>query len=438
MPLRVVDCAREDFRQALADRGLAVSGQISNTVAQIIEQVRAEGDEALLGLSRRFDAPNLQSLEVTQQELEEASVSPDEEEAIRLAYQRILDFHRRQLDAVTQGWIARNGGYEWQIDSETRLGQRMTALQRVGIYVPGGGAAYPSSVLMLAGPAQAAGVKDLVCATPARADGTLHPGVLVALRTAGIESAYKVGGAGAIAALALGTQSIPRVDKIAGPGNRYVNEAKRQLWGAVGLDGFAGPSEVCVLSDGSGQARFVIADFLAQIEHAPDNAGFLVCIGPDHLEELQRELERQLREAPRRNILDQAIKNESLAFLAHDIDQAIELVNFIAPEHLTLSVREPESLLSKVKNAGCVLMGEWTPESAADYALGPSHTLPTGGAARFASPVNVLDFLTIQSFAALTREQSKPICHIAETFGNMEGLPAHAYGAAVRSHPPTA
>jgi histidinol dehydrogenase len=432
MPLRVIDCRQENFRSRLGHRGSATSDGVAKIVADIIEQVRTQGDEALLRLAKQFDSPDLSGIAVCDEELDRSAVSITDRETIENAFERILAFHRKQLSVVTSGWTQRDAGYEWQMDAQTRLGQRMTPLKRVGIYVPGGRAAYPSSVLMLAGPAQVAGVEEIVCTTPAQPDGTLHPAVLAALSAAGVKKTFKVGGAGAIAAMALGTESVPRVDKVAGPGNKFVNEAKRQLWGTVGLDGFAGPSEVCVLADETANAAFAAADFLTQIEHAPDNAGFLISTDAEKLSQIVAEIERQLAIAPRREILEEALAKESLGFLARNLDEAIEIVNAIAPEHLTVAVRNSEAILGRLVNAGCVLMGDWTPESAADYALGPSHTLPTGGAARFAGPVNVMDFLKIQSFAQMTKEQSAAISPLAEAFGTIEGLPAHAFGAKIR------
>lgn len=431
--MRVIDCRQEEFGAFLADRGPRRGPDLERTVSEIIESVRLRGDEALLESARRFDAPGLASLVVDEREIADASVEPEQEWAIKDAHCRISDFHRRQLELLASSWKPEGPGFRWQIDPENRIGQRISPLNRVGLYVPGGGAAYPSSVLMLAGPAYAAGVRDIVLTSPAQRNGSLLPAVLVALRAAGVSRVFKVGGAAAIAAMALGTESVPRVDKIAGPGNRFVNEAKRQLWGKVGLDGYAGPSEVCVVADDACNARFAAADLLTQIEHAPDNAAFLVCLSRPKLDEILAEVERQLEGAPRADVMRAALADESLAFIARDLIEAADIVNEIAPEHLTLAVRDPEALFSRIRSAGCVLMGEWTPESGADYCLGPSHTLPTSGAARFGSPVNVLDFLKIQSFADLTREQFQPLARIVEVFGEMEGLPTHAAGASLRS-----
>ena len=298
--------------------------------------------------------------------------------------------------------------------------------------MPGGNAVYPSSVLMNVLPANWAGVARTFVTTPAGRDGALHPAVLVALRLADVTQAFKIGGAAAIAALALGTESVPRVDKIVGPGNRFVNEAKRQLWGQVGLDGYAGPSEVCVLADDEANDEFAAADLLTQVEHAPDNAGFLVCLSRAKLDAILAAAERQLKNAKREETMRAALRDHSLAIVARDLDEALEIVNAVAPEHLTLAVKDPEKAMEKVRNAGCILLGEHTPESAGDYCLGPSHTLPTSGAARWQSPVNVLDFLKVQSVARLSSADLQPLIPTIETLAEVEGFPAHGFGATVR------
>ena len=243
---------------------------------------------------------------------------------------------------------------------------------------------------------------------------------------------YKVGGAYAIAALALGTESIKPVDKIVGPGNRFVNEAKRQLWGRVGLDGYAGSSEVCVLADDKANASFAAADLLTQVEHAEDNAGFLVCTSRSKLDEILAEADRQMSGALREGTMRAALAHEGWAIVARDLSEALDLVNWIAPEHLSVATEDPENLLGRIQNAGCVLLGEWTPESAGDYAIGPSHTLPTAGAARFGSPVNVFDFVKVQSVSHLTRSELMELTPVIEAFGEMEGFPTHGHGATIR------
>lgn len=431
--MRVIS-AQEDVFAILRKRSVARDAQTQAIVAAIIEDVRHRGDAALVESARKFDAPDLTSVVVSAEEIAEAHVSEPHLDAIRVAISRIRSFHQAQLDVATAGMTPSERGWTWKREAGEAafLGQRYLPVVAAGAYVPGGNAAYPSSVMMNAIPAQVAGVERIAVTTPARRDGSLPTAVLVALREVGIHQAYKVGGAAAITALALGTESIERVDQIVGPGNRFVNEAKRQLWGQVGLDGYAGPSEVCVLADDSADAAMAAADLITQVEHAPDNAGFLIAISQAKLDEIVAEVERQIAEAPRQETIRAALANESLAIVATDLSQAIDIVNAIAPEHLTAAIRDPEAVLGRLQNAGCVLLGEWTPESAGDYCLGPSHTLPTSGAARFGSPVNVLDFIKIQSLSRMSPASLMPLIPVIEAFGEMEGFPAHAYGATVR------
>ncbi len=458
--LTILDCATHDPFTLLKKRTIHRDDATERVVKEIIEDVRTRGDLALLENARKFDAPGLESIVVERSEIdafleksagEEHPITQNRRDAMTLAGNRIQEFHRRQMEAVTAGWQQvgqykfafrkgepsdnRGRNYGWQSPNfkEGVLGQRLVPLESAGVYVPGGNANYPSSVLMNVLPAKAAGLSDIVVTTPARKDGTLSPEVLYALGLTMTFRAFKIGGAAAIAALALGTESVPRVDKIVGPGNRFVNEAKRQLWGTVGLDGYAGPSEVCVLADDQANARFAAADLLTQIEHAPDNAAFLVTVSRAKLDEILAEVETQLRGAQREETMRTALKNESMAFVARDMAQACEIVDAIAPEHLTLATQDPERTMESIHNAGCILLGEWTPESAGDFCLGPSHTLPTSGAARFGSPVNVLDFLKVQSVSRLTREGLQALTPTIEAFGEMEGFPTHARGASIRS-----
>lgn len=432
----IYNCSEVDPFVILRKRSLHRDSSTEKIVSEIIEAVRTRGDEALLESARRFDAPGLPSILVTQQEIEAAEVEDKVLEAIRTSASRVRAFHQMQAKVLFGERI-----YGWwktpdlSTDSQRGglgLGQRFRPLTSAGVYVPGGNATYPSSVIMNAIPAQCAEVKNVFVTTPARQNGTLAPAVLVALREVGIQKAFKVGGAAAIAALALGTESISRVDKVVGPGNRFVNEAKRQLWGQVGLDGYAGPSEVAVLADDHANATFAAADLLTQIEHAPDNAGFLVTLSRAKADEILAEAERLMTGQPREAAMRAALKNESMVFIAKDLAQAVEIVNAIAPEHLTLAVEKPETVVDSIQNAGCVLLGEWTPESAGDFCLGPSHTLPTAGAARFGSPVNVLDFVKVQSVSRLDFATLEPLIPVIEAFGEFEEFPIHGHGATVR------
>jgi histidinol dehydrogenase len=452
--IRIIDARTEDPFVALKSRTAGRDETEAATVAAIIDDVRRRGDEALLENARKFDAPELTDIRVSEAEMAEATLPPDQAKALEVAADRIFDFHNKQYDRLIAGpeptEVALQGMHgaeedhlvfvrsrEWWATDRLggRLGQRLVPVDTVGAYVPGGRANYPSSVLMNVLPARAALVRNAVVTTPADRDGKLSPAVLVALRTVRFSKefrAFKIGGAAAIAALALGTESVPRVDKIVGPGNRFVNEAKRQLWGAVGLDGYAGPSEVCILADETSNAKFAAADLLTQIEHAPDNCAFLVCSEEAKLREILAEVDRQATGAPREQILRQALAGESIAFLARDGIQAIDIVNAVAPEHLGIITRDPESDMSRIRNAGCILLGEWSPEAAGDFCAGPSHTLPTSGAARFGSPVNILDFLKVQSLIRMTREELQELTPIIHTFAEMEGFPTHGQGASVR------
>ncbi len=464
--LRVVEAGKDDL-SFIDDRGtIRRDPQLERIVAEIIEDVRTRGDEALLESARKFDAPGLSSIQVTAQELEEAALERKEFEALRFALHRVRTFHLHQLEVILDGWFDEFGNspsthgmadvlelreprkpieVHWAISKrpsnkfdrmprsgDLGVGQRMRSINAGGVYVPGGNAAYPSSVLMNAIPATVAMVPRIAVTTPARKDGTLPPAVLVALREVGVDQAFKVGGAAAIAALALGTESVQRVDKIVGPGNKFVNEAKRQLWGAVGLDGYAGSSEVCVFFDGTQNARFAAADLLTQIEHAPDNVGFLVAVGTEALQAVLAELELQLTGAPREASMREALETVGCAIVVPDFETGCEVCNRIAPEHLSLAVKDPEKALERIANAGCILVGEWTPESAGDYVLGPSHTLPTAGAARWQAPVSVAEFLKLQSVVQASPEDMRELGPAIEALATLEGFPAHANGATVR------
>jgi histidinol dehydrogenase len=452
--IKILDSTVDDISAALRGRTVQRDDETESVVKAIIDDVRQRGDAALLDNARKFDAPNLESIVVTEEEMESVQISEALRKEIDHAAARISTFHLAQFKAITDGWgenisvtidgarstlvdPAIENGWSWSLQgySASRLGQRMLPVSSAGVYVPGGNAMYVSSVLMNAIPANHAYVNKIYVTTPARPDGTLHPAILYAMNVAVAALSlkpFKIGGAAAIAALALGTESVPRVDKIVGPGNRFVNEAKRQLWGQVGLDGYAGPSEVCVLADDAANEEFAAADLLTQVEHAPDNAGFLVCLSRGKLNAILAAAERQLKGAPREATMRQALAGTSLAIVARDLDEAVDIVNAIAPEHLTLAVVDPEKAMKKVRNAGCILLGEYTPESAGDYCLGPSHTLPTSGAARWQSPVNVLDFLKVQSVVRLSREELQPLIPTIEALAEVEGFPAHGFGATVR------
>ncbi len=443
--VQIVDTTTEDALALLRHRSVKRDLDTEGIVRTIIEDVRTRGDQALLEIGRKFDSPNLTSLRVTDAEIESANVPENARLAIAVSARRVRDFHELQLNALTAGLFPTGTGYGWSVvDGKQNgandfgpgtLGQRLLPVSAAGIYVPGGGAPYASSVIMNAVPAIVAGAGKVVITSPAAESGGLAPAVLAAIRELGIKDAFKMGGAGAVAALAFGTETVPKVDTIAGPGNRFVNEAKRQLWGTVGLDGYAGPSEVCVLADVQANAAWAAADLLTQIEHAPDNAAFLITLSRAKADEILAAVESQLTGAAREATMRAALKNESLVIIVRDLEEAADVVNAIAPEHITVALHSPEAFLGKIRNAGCVLLGEWTPESAGDFTLGPSHTLPTSGAARFGSPVNVLNFLKVQSVAHLTRAQLEPLIPTIKAFGEMEGFPTHAHGATIRFEP---
>lgn len=433
----IYDAGDPRLRERL-ERGGSGDRALRDSVARLVEEVRDRGADAVREAVRRFDAPSIESLLVTPDEIEQAEVSEGDLEAIHASIERVREFHDLQLDALTQGWEDLDVGWAWRTaavgdDEESGfIGQRLLPLGRVGVYAPGGKAAYPSSVIMNAVPALAAGVQDVVLATPPGKDGRIPDAVLVAARQLGISEILKAGGASAIASLALGIDGLKRVDKIAGPGNRYVNEAKRQLWGEVGIDGYAGPSEVAVFALSDADPHSAAADLLTQIEHSEDNAGFLVTLSRDQADAILAAAEEILEGAERREVMRQSLASKGAVIIAADHEQAVRAINEIAPEHLAIVGEEANAVLTEITNAGCVALGEWTPQSAGDYATGPSHTLPTGGAARYGSPVNVLDFLKVQSISNLTDTGLGDLAPTIAAFGQMEGLPLHGAAAQMR------
>ena len=438
--------ARVDDLRFLGRRFPARDELTEQIVADIIADVEQRGDEALLESARKFDAPGLTSLLVTQEEIESAVVSPDLDAALDVVISRVRRFHSAQAAVLREPTQWRDGGYQWWLsenrpanaiathfkeDSASRVGQRYVALNSAGVYAPGGRAAYPSSIYMNAIPAIEAGVPSITVCTPARLDGTLIPAQLVVLRKLGITRVAKVGGAAAIAAMAIGTESVPRVDKIAGPGNRWVNAAKRQLWGRVGLDGYAGPSEVAVVADETSRPEWAAADLITQIEHAPDNIAFLITWDDNVRKAIVNEITRQIASSPSINTLRESAAH-SYAILVESRAQAAEILDLIAPEHASLAVANPEEFLGQVRNAGCILLGDYSPESAGDYVAGPSHTLPTSGAARWQNPVSVLDFIKVQSIIRMSEAELLKLGPAGEQLAQTEEFPAHAAGFSVR------
>jgi histidinol dehydrogenase len=426
--IRIVRADGEEgtaFLEELARRRAAVSAEAEEVVRPILTGVREKGDAALLEYARRFDGASLApgTLRVTPDEVKQAfdQLRPEAIEALRLAAARIDHFHRRQLP---DSWFLTEEG--------AVLGQLCRPLDAVGIYIPGGKAVYPSTVLMNGVPAAVAGVKRRVLCTPVTAGLTVHPAVLVAASLAGIAEIYKVGGAQAIAALTYGTDSIPRVDKVVGPGNVYVATAKRLVAGLVGIDGIAGPSEVVVVADETADPAYIGADLLAQAEH--DEMAMAVCITVSEAlaAAVVVELKRQLADLPRRRIAEASLARNGAVLVVPTLDAAFALVNRIAPEHVELHCQDPWSQLDHIRHAGAVFVGAFSPEALGDYLAGPNHVLPTGGTARFASPLSVEDFLHRTSLLHFTEEGLKRLAGPAVTLASLEGLDGHSRAVRIR------
>ncbi|MCX6358398.1 MAG: histidinol dehydrogenase [Armatimonadetes bacterium] len=414
---------RQAAERAMRRDALHDNPEAEAVVSAIIARVRSEGDAALLDLGRRFDCPEMSSLKVTQEEWDAgtASVPAAHRDALELCAGNVRDFHERHR---RESWI--------HADGDRLVGQMLRPLDAVGVYVPGGTAAYPSTVLMCVIPAKVAGVRRVTVATPCGRSGKLHPLVLLAARIAGADEILLAGGAQAVAALAYGTETAPRVDKIVGPGNVYVNLAKRQLWGRVDMDMLAGPSEVCVLADESANPEFVAADLLVQAEHDADAAAYLITPSPALAQRVQRSVKRQLADLPRRAILEQALAAHGAILVTKDLAEAVDLANACAPEHLALMVEDPLAWLPRVRNAGAILMGPHTPQTVGDYGAGPSHTLPTSGTARFASPLNVDTFVKKTSVIQYSPAALAAIAPALTALAEAEGFGAHAEAVRVR------
>ena len=398
--------------------------RVEEPVAAILADVKRRGDEAVLEYTRRFDRCDIASLAVTEAEIEEAfaAVEPEFLEVLQKAAANIREFHTAQ---VRQSLVLtpRSG---------VVLGQRITPIERVGLYVPGGTAAYPSTVLMDAIPAKIAGCEMIVMATPPGADGKINPAILAAAKIAGVTDIFKMGGAQAVSALAYGTESVPKVDKIVGPGNAFVAEAKKQVFGMVAIDMIAGPSEILVLADGKSDARVVAADMLSQAEHDRNATAVLVTESMDLAKAVQQELEIQLEALPRRDIARASVDNNGMIIVAESLTVGIEVANKLAPEHLELQVDDPFAYLDSIRNAGSVFLGRSCPEALGDYFAGPNHTLPTSGTARFSSPLGVDDFIKKQQFLYYTPDALDAVAGDVAQFARKEGLEAHARSALVR------
>ncbi len=404
-------------------RGTAATS-VEDIVSGIIENVKANGDKALFEYCEKFDKAKLSTLEVSAEEIEEAfnAVEPKFVEIIEKAAVNVREFHSRQV---------RNSFILNEKDGVV-IGQKVLPIEKVGLYVPGGTAAYPSTVLMDSIPAKIAGCKEIVMVTPPNAEGKVNPVILAAAKIAGVDRIFKLGGAQAVAALAYGTQSVPKVDKIVGPGNAFVAEAKKQVFGMVSIDMIAGPSEILVVADKTCNPKFVAADLLSQAEHDKMASAVLVCDDMDFAEAVSAELERQIPLLPREEIARTSIDNNGKIIVADDLLKAIDIANEIAPEHLELCMDNPFDYLDKIKHAGSIFMGKYCPEALGDYFAGPNHTLPTSGTARFSSPLSVDDFVKKTQYTYYTRDALSKVADDVAFFAEKEGLSAHARSATIR------
>ena len=400
------------------------SAGVESIVADVIANVRKNGDRALKEYTKKFDKADLDSLEVTQDEIDEAFAQVDDKfiEIIRKAKENIGNFHKRQV----------KNSFVISEQDGVILGQKVIPIEKVGVYVPGGTAPLPSTVLMTVVPAVIAGVSQIVMATPPNSEGKVNPAILAAAKVAGVSRIFKIGGSQAVAALAYGTESIPAVDKIVGPGNAFVAEAKRQVFGIVDIDMIAGPSDICVVADGTNDPVVVAADMLSQAEHDKMAAAVLITDSRELAENVRDQIEIQLKKLPREEIARTSVDDNGRIIIAESIDRAVEIANEVAPEHLEICVDNPFDYLGKVKNAGSVFLGKNCPEPLGDYFAGPNHTLPTNGTARFSSPLSVDDYVKKTQFTYYTREALAKVSEDVACFAEKEELAAHARSARVR------
>ena len=403
---------------------------IDATVAKILLAVKEKGDEAVLVFTKQFDRLNINQvseLEIPQKDLEQAykSLAADQKSALDIAAQRVRTYHEQQkIEAGCHSW-------EYEEADGTRLGQKVTALDRVGIYVPGGKAAYPSSVLMNAIPAKVAGVQEVIMVVPTP-DGARNPLVLAAAYLAGVDRVFTIGGAQAVGALAYGTKTVPAVDKIVGPGNAYVAAAKRRVFGIVGIDMIAGPSEILVLCDGSSDPDWVAMDLFSQAEHDEQAQSILLCPDAAFIEQVQASMNKLLPEMPRAKVIEASLTNRALLIQVRDMSEACEIANAIAAEHLEICAIDPRKWAEKIRHAGAIFMGNYTSESLGDYCAGPNHVLPTARTARFSSPLGVYDFIKRSSMIEVSEAGAQTLGKVASTLAHGEGLQAHARAAEMR------
>ena len=398
---------------------------VAGIVTDIIDNVRKDGDKALFEYSEKFDKANLTSLEVTEAEIEEAFslVEPHFIEVLKKAAKNIEEFHKKQV----------RNSFVLNETEGVVTGQKVTPIEKVGLYVPGGTAAYPSTVLMDSIPAKIAGCRYICITTPPSTDGKVNPVILAAAKIAGVDKIFKVGGAQAVAALAYGTETVKKVDKIVGPGNAFVAEAKRQVFGRVSIDMIAGPSEILVIADGKSDPAFVAADLLSQAEHDKNASAVLVTDSEELAEKVAIEIENQLKLLSREEIARASVDNNGKIIVADNLEDVFAVANEIAPEHLELCVDNPFDYLDKIKNAGSIFMGRYCPEALGDYFAGPNHTLPTSGTARFSSPLSVDDFVKKSQFVYYSKNALDKVASDVAFFAEKEGLTAHAKSASIRS-----
>lgn len=428
--MRLLDSTAPDFQDSLDALGVPMDdqdGAVVDSVAEIIRTVRAKGDRALLAYNEKFDgwhAESVDDLEVTKAQMDEALDSIPQEQRVALtgAAQRIRDFHEHQL------------GRDWRIQDAygNQLGQRVTALDSAGVYVPGGKASYPSSVLMNAIPARVAGVRNVVMVSPTP-NGELNPLVLAAASLADVDRFYRVGGAQAVAAIAYGCAGLPQVAKIVGPGNRFVAEAKRQVFGQVAIDMIAGPSEILIIADGSADPDWMAMDLFSQAEHDESAQALMLCPDADYIQAVSDSVDRLLPDMPRAQIIAASLQRRGALIKTRDLNEAAKISNALAPEHLELAVVDPEKLLTEIHDAGAIFMGIHSCEALGDYCAGPNHVLPTAGTARFSSPLGVYDFQKRSSIIQCTAEGAKPLADIADVLARGESLTAHAQSAQLRA-----
>lgn len=427
--MRTVTLTKEstkDILENLLKRSPSSYGKYETAVAQILDKVKQEGDKALFGYTKEFDKADItaENIKVTEEEIKEAyeQVDPELLAVIRKALVNIRTYHEKQRQ---NSWFTSS-------ESGTMLGQKVTPLYRVGVYVPGGKAVYPSSVLMNIVPAKVAGVPNIVMCTPPGKDGKVYPTTLVAAREAGADVIYKAGGAQAIAAMAFGTESIPKVDKIVGPGNIFVALAKKAVYGHVSIDSVAGPSEILVLADDTANPHYVAADLLSQAEHDEMASAILITTSTELAEKVQTEIEGYLKVLSRREIIEKSLENFGYILIAEDMDEAIEAANEIASEHLEIVTANAFEVMMKIRNAGAIFIGEYSSEPLGDYFAGPNHVLPTNGTAKFFSALSVDDFIKKSSIVYYSREALKEIHKDIVQFATAEQLTAHANSIAVR------